>query len=644
MLGTILQKKCLLPMLFLLVGGFGGLGVKARDTQYDYLIEHNYSVVASGIGPNDGDLKDLNSLRFSSAFDSNFRIFKYFNGDWIYDDAYMSSVGELNTSILRELDLMSYCIYKCDYYDHCNGFFYNYNDGVKKSTCIGLSYLGKFAWTQTRSVSIVKSRKHYVVDPQHSISGYIVGRQSLGSSALVYLDTNLNGVLDQGERWVNVSYDGYYLFDDLHLFSYLVNQELNDDCNQTEPFRIYNHSASIYNNSQDRIGYDWNGDGFPDLAYTYYDSGMGVVGGGIGGDPHGGTKYDLMFGPGVSIIDRIKSVDLQSVTGNNSENVLILPKNSYVVFYFTDEFLLTDHVYGMHVGLFSQLNSQEYGTLFVSENGDDFYYMGVFDSSDSYVSFDYEEIKKYNDGFRVIRAVKVLSNSGSGITKGLPFVHLWVNHSDAVVDTYGGYFVDLYNENYVNHINHINNLNFTNVCLAVDTGDDGSGEDVENVRTTVFTTRFPFTSTTSITSMTTTGVVSNVSTTTTNVASTVATTTIPENRTGTGLEETFDYMILVYIIVPIVAVIGIIGLIIYFKNKNNKKNRTGSSRRSIESQRGNEFQTDNSVINPRMVMYNNPTYIPLQGETFKDFTNDKRILFQPSNVPNNEPLYANSHI
>ena len=40
----------------------------------------------------------------------------------------------------------------------------------------------------------------------------------------------------------------------------------------------------------------------------------------------------------------------------------------------------------------------------------------------------------------------------------------------------------------------------------------------------------------------------------------------------------------------------------------------------------------------------NPTYIPLQGETFKDFTNDKRILFQPSNVPNNEPLYANSHI
>ena len=45
-----------------------------------------------------------------------------------------------------------------------------------------------------------------------------------------------------------------------------------------------------------------------------------------------------------------------------------------------------------------------------------------------------------------------------------------------------------------------------------------------------------------------------------------------------------------------------------------------------------------------MVMYNNPTYIPLQGETFKDFTNDKRILFQPSNVPNNEPLYANSHI
>ena len=643
MLGTILQKKCLLPMLFLLVGGFGGSCVQARDTQYDYLIEHNYSVVATGIGPNDGDLKDLNSLRFSSAFDTNFRIFKYFDGDWIYDDAYMESVGELNTSVLRDLDLMSYCVYKCDYYDHCNGFFYNYNDGVKKATCIGLSYLGKFAWTQTRSVSIVKSRKHYVVDPQHSISGYIVGRQSLGSSALVYLDLNLNGVLDQGERWVNVSYDGYYLFDDLQLFSYLVNQELNEDCNQTEPIRDYNHGGFVGGGSS---GIGGAANGFPDLAYTYYDSGMGVVGGGIGGDPHGGTKYDLMFGPGVSIIDRIKSVELQSVTGNNTENVLILPKNSYVVFYFTDEILLADHVYGMRVGLFNQLNNEEYGTLFVSENGEDFYYMGVFDSVDSYVSFDYEEIKKYNPDFRVIRAVKVLGNSGVGITKGVPFVHLWLNHSDAVVDTYGGYFVDLYNEN---HVNHINNLNFTNVCLAVDGADEGSGEDDENITSTTFTTLFPFTSTTS---MTTTGVVPNVSTTSsaTTVASTdsttVASTTTsrPLNRTEASLEESFDYMLLVYIIVPIVVVSTLIGLTFYLKNKNNKKNRTGSSRRSIESQSGNEFNRESNDVNSRITMYKNPTYVPSGMQSFNNFTNDRTFILQPSNDSNNEPIYANSHI
>jgi hypothetical protein len=650
MLATILQKKCLLPMLFLLVGGFGGSRVQARDTEYDYLIEHNYSVVATGIGPNDGDLKDLNSLRFSSAFDTNFRIFKYFDGDWIYDDAYMRSVGDLNTSILRDLDLMSYCVYKCDYYDHCNGFFYNYNDGVKKSTCIGLSYLGKFAWTQTRSVSIVKSRKHYVVDPEHSISGYIVGRQSLGSSALVYLDLNLNGVLDQGERWVNVSYDGYYLFDDLQLFSYLVNQELNQDCNQTEPVREYNHGGFVGGGSS---GIGGAADGFPDVAYTYYDSGMGVVGGGIGGDPHGGTKYDLMFGPGVSIIDRIKSVQLQSVTGNNTENVLILPKNSYVIFYFTDEFLLADHVYGIHVGLFNELNNEEYGTLFVSENGEDFYYMGVFDSVDSYVSFDYEEIKKYNSGFRVIRAVKVFGNSGVGITKGVPFVHLWLNHSDAVVDTYGGYFVDLYNGN---HVNHINNLNFTNVCLAIDGGgDEGSGEDDgENATTTVFTTLFPFTTTSgSTTSMTTTGVVSNVSTTTssaTTVASTdsttVASTTTsrPLNRTEASLEESFNYMLLVYIIVPIVVVILVIALSFYLKNKNNNKNRTGSARRSIESQSGNEFNREAIARDPRVVMYRNPTYVPAPLQSFNNFTNDRTFILQPSNDPNNEPIYANSHI
>ena len=610
MLGTILQKKCLFPMLFLLVSRFG---VQARDTQYDYLIEHNYSVVATGIGPNDGDLKDLNSLRFSSAFDSNFRIFKYFNGDWIYDDAYMESIGELNTSILRELDLMSYCVYKCEYYDHCNGFFYNYNDGIKKSTCIGLSYLGKFAWTHTKSVSIVKSRKHYVVDLEHSISGYIVGRQSLGSSSLVYLDLNLNGVLDQGERWVNVSYDGYYLFDDLHLFSYLINQELNDDCNQTEPLRIYNKSRFS--------GDSWNGDGFPDLVHTYYDSGIGIVSGGIGGDPHGGTKYDLMFGPGVSIINRIKSVDLQSVTGNNTENVLILPKNSYAIFYFTDEFLLAEYVYGMHIGLFTELNSQEYGTLFVSENGDDFYYMGIFDSTTSYVSFDYEEIKKYNTGFRVIRAVKVLSNSGVGITKGVTFVHLWVNHSDVGLDTYGGYLVDLYNGNHMKHVNHINNLNFTNMCLALDGGDEGSGEDDENVTTTVFTTLFPFTNTSiSTTSMKTTILTPNVSTTIS--TTTLATTTVKQNKNEATLEESFDYMILLYTLLPIVIVIIVLVLWFYFKNKKNKKNRTGSVRRSIESQSENEFSRDMAMTRPDMVMYKNPTYVPFPPQSFNNYTSD----------------------
>ena len=260
-----------------------------------------------------------------------------------------------------------------------------------------------------------------------------------------------------------------------------------------------------------------------------------------------------------------------------------------------------------------------------------------------FVSFDYEEIKKYNSGFRVIRAVKVFSNSGIGITKGVPFVHLWINHSHATLDTYGGYFVDLY------HGNHINNLNFTNVCLALDGGDDGSGEDGENVTSTVFTTLFPFTSTTS--SMTTTSVVANATTTTTsntttttNVSSTVATTTIPENRTEAALEESFDYMILVYTLVPVVFVILLVLLGLYLKNKNNKKNRTGNSRRSIESQSGSEFNREAATRGPGMIMYKNPTYVPAGMQSFNNFTNDRRFLFEPSNDPNNEPIYANSHI
>jgi len=247
--------------------------------------------------------------------------------------------------------------------------------------------------------------------------------------------------------------------------------------------------------------------------------------------------------------------------------------------------------------------------------------MGIFDSTTSYVSFDYEEIKKYNTGFRVIRAVKVLSNSGVGITKGVTFVHLWVNHSDVGLDTYGGYLVDLYNGNHMKHVNHINNLNFTNMCLALDGGDEGSGEDDENVTTTVFTTLFPFTNTSiSTTSMKTTILTPNVSTTIS--TTTLATTTVKQNKNEATLEESFDYMILLYTLLPIVIVIIVLVLWFYFKNKKNKKNRTGSVRRSIESQSENEFSRDMAMTRPDMVMYKNPTYVPFPPQSFNNYTSD----------------------
>ena len=188
-------------------------------------------------------------------------------------------------------------------------------------------------------------------------------------------------------------------------------------------------------------------------------------------------------------------------------------------------------------------------------------------------------------------------------------------------------------------------MNFTNVCLAVDSGDDGSGEDGENVTSTIFTTRFPFTSTTSTTSRTT-GVVTNVSTVATTVVTTISTTTTtpPQNRTEAALEESFDYMILVYTIVPVVFVILLVLLGLYLKNKNNKMNRTGNARRSIESQSGNEFNREAATRAPGMIMYKNPTYVPAGMQSFNNFTNDRRFLFEPSNDPNNEPIYANSHI
>ena len=577
----------------------GILGSNIVDGDYPYVVNTHYKLSAYGYGPN--YLGSRDSLRFSTAFDKNFRIYKNFFND--HNDA--------NSSFYES------CIELCDSYDHCNGIFYNLGDN---SHCIGLSYLGKLSETETRSFSLTKVRIHKIHTHEHAISGFVRNQGQFDNQSHVYLDINLNGELDKEEPIYKTESDGFYEFNNLSFFNYVLRQHNSTgmtfyNCSQVFPnedgnvIDFLNNSHQLYN------------DGFPDVVIEYKDSGNGVMGGGDGGDPHGGRINDLLNNEGTSIKDTLTAISGNVILGNNTEYALILSKNSYIIVGFTSENILINNTFSLQVEILYELNSLDTLSVYVSENNEDYVYVGmVTETKNRFV------LNHLSEVITVLRYVKLMARTGDGNVKGVPLINVFVNHTDVGLVSWAHNIYLPHNKS-----ENADNVNFTNLCYIPD---PTTTTTTPTTTTTTTTTTTPTTTTTTTTTPTTT---TTTTTTTTPTTTTTTTTTTSEkekevkntsqtSNNATSNNVTSNSFNLLFLI-PIIAGSIIFTILMYVfidwirrKNEKHRRQRIESAKQQLE-------------LSSRQT-YNNPLYVPMTPPV----SFNERVQMLPSKNNNESSL------
>ena len=528
------------------------------DSSYPYEVNTHYKLTAAGFGPSYEGPGE--SLRFSTAFDKNFHIFKN------------NFVDHTNTNV----SFYRSCLDLCDSYDHCNGLFYNYGD---QTNCIGLSYLGKLSLTQTRSISLTKVRLHKMHTHTHDIKGFVYNQGEFDNHSHVYLDLNLNGNYDANEPLYRTESDGFYEFNNLSFINYVLRQHNLSypyNCSQLYPDR----NGSVI----DYLNHSLYQDGFPDVVVEYKDTGQGVMGGGDGGDPHGGKIVDLLNNEGVSIKDTLKAISSNVILGNNTEYVMVLPNSSYIILGFSSENILINNTFSLDVNILYELNNEDSLNVYVSENNKDYVYLGMVNENKN--SFKMDELR---EDISVLRYVKLVARTGNGIVKGVPLVNVYVNHTETgtLQWAHNVYLPQNKNES-------VEDVNFTNFCYLPDP------------TTSITTTTTTTSTTTTITSTTTTEAQTTTTLPQQPTARQFPTTTSSANVSQTTLENSgFDLLLLIPILLgSFVLVGGVYALVRYIIKK-----RTENKLHRIEA-------TQNMDLSSRT--FSNPLYVPTEPATFPD--------------------------
>ena len=457
------------------------------NAQLPYNVKTDYMLSGTGYS---NELYTNISSRFSTVFDSNFHVFSIEN----------------NNNKTNYQNLIS-CFDVCDSYNYCNGIFFRLRNSG--SMCRGLSYLGKMAETRINSYSYSKTRHHFLYDPMHSIYGFVNNLGETNYNSTVFLDENLNGLLDENEPFVVTNYDGFYSFHNLSFSSYFVNQKIyfNGECTQNYP----DVNGSV-------LGvYDYYDDGFPDLVLNYFDSGRGSLNGLELGKPHGATIDSLLHSDGIPMSELLQNINISLILNNNSQYVLILSEDSYVTLGFSHDIILNEPNSMLHVSLLGQVNPEDSLSVNVSQDNVNWYYLGDVDYTNGSLVLGIPNIT-------IVRAVRLIGKSSLGVTRGAPFISLHITHNDVLNYSYG-YFVNL--------DNHEHLLNFTNYCVLPTT------TTTTTTTTTSTTTSTTATTTTTSTTTSTTTTTTTSTTTSTTTTTTTTTPTIPPTTSTTTITATF---------------------------------------------------------------------------------------------------------
>ena len=277
------------------------------------------------------------NLRFSTGFDSKYII------DTIEDTHHNETICEL----------------ACNVEDRCMGFMMYYNDS-DICNCNLLSNISSIAYTNIESKSFKKIIIHHSPLDEFVIFGIVLSPEIDIKNITVYIDLNLNGLLDPGEPFNHTYEDYFFDFYGLDKGSYSIRMIEPDGCYQLFP---------------GYMGYEryYEGDGYIDYV-TYFSD--------------GGNRYHHGVQGGIIDLDENILAELDFILGDNESTYLSFYDNYSIIVTITDEVIVDNPGDDIFIDIYG--NSLVNANVSVSNDGLNFIYLGIL--NDTNTNYDLEDI------------------------------------------------------------------------------------------------------------------------------------------------------------------------------------------------------------------------------------------------------------
>ena len=261
-----------------------------------------------------------------------------------YSGNKMFSTGKDSLYYIGNNNSLDICKDNCAFNEDCLGIY------EENEQCWELNNLGEPVESDVDSYSYTKISYHNLKTNEHSLTGEIWDTNDLDNfmNTTVYLDINHNGVLDEGEKYINTLTNREFTFNNLSEGVYLVRQVLPDGCIQLYPG--LNSSFGVH-----------QGDGYVDKVTRYVHHGHHTYGYPFGcfidehEEKHNETKLEHM------------NKNFSMILGDNNNTFLTFHTNYSITLSFIDESVIDNPGEDIFIDIFEHSNL----TANVSVSSDD---------------------------------------------------------------------------------------------------------------------------------------------------------------------------------------------------------------------------------------------------------------------------------
>ena len=143
----------------------------------------------------------------------NYQINDKTNVDFLltYSRNKMFSTGKDDAYLIKSRNDLEKCRKECSFNDKCLGIH------EENGKCRELSNLGEPIESEIESYSYTKISYHNLKTTEHSLTGEVWDTNDYGEdmNTTIYLDINHNGVLDEGEQYIDTTTNNEFTFNNL---------------------------------------------------------------------------------------------------------------------------------------------------------------------------------------------------------------------------------------------------------------------------------------------------------------------------------------------------------------------------------------------------------------------------------------------